>query len=369
VNLRVLRTAAVGALMISVIVLPKAFSKDVKTQSDENTLLFSLGENSADFELARQQGMEKALKYLESIQKEDGGFPSYFGLGTTELAMLCFQNRKEAVNPVALKKGLGYILTFRKPDGSFYSDSDQQGKEKTSFTTALAIRLFASAKENKDKQIVKDALNWIKGIQNIDGGFGYYKGSRSDITATTFCIRALNDGYKFLGLQKNDETWLKAYTYIKNMRNENGGFGYIKKAKQEKEEGEENEPQPTAPYGSATASGLISSFYTEQGDAAISKTINWVEQHYTLDENPLDPDPKHYQYYIQELATALSLTAPKTITDKNGQKRDWYREIVNKMLAEQDPSGFWSTGQEPLFTTYFISVMQLEKIEKENTLK
>jgi squalene-hopene/tetraprenyl-beta-curcumene cyclase len=333
--------------------------------SEESVLKNTLGKNSENFDEARKTGTQKAITYLESIQKEDGSFPSFFGLGTTELAMMCFQKQGMSPEDAVLKKGIGYILSLRKPDGSFYSDTEPQGKEKTSFTTALAIRLFSALKDGKNKKMIEDALAWIKDIQNVDGGFGYYKGSRSDITATTFCIRALNDGYMFLGLPKNDETWIKAFTYVKNLQNKNGGFGYLA-GKMEKEEGEEDEELPTAPYGSATASGLISLFYVEAEKTDMDKALDWVSQHYTWDENPLDPDPKHYQYYVQELATALTLAGKETIKDKKGQKHFWYKEVVRKLEKEQAPAGFWVTDKEPLFTTYFISVMQLENAKKNN---
>ena len=304
------------------------------------------------FEEARRQGIDKGLRYLASMQKEDGSFDSFYPMGTTQLALMSFLRQGFTVDFPVVKRGLDYMMRQRRPDGSFYSDvrslNEEPGKNKIVFTTSLAIQILGKIDPQKYAKEIADAAGWIKSVQNSDGGFGYYKGLRSDITATRYAITGLDAAYTAMGREKNDETWLKSQNYLATLQNEDGGFGYSK-------------TEQRSSYGSATASGIICLNMAGMDTKRVYKGIEWASGHYGWDTNPLDSNPKHYQYYIQEMAEAFHRTGRTSITDATGRAHYWFDEVAKKLLAEQDRNGWWVTDKEPLFTTYLIGTLQLEQ--------
>ncbi len=304
------------------------------------------------YEEARLNGIERALGYLASQQLPDGSLQSFYPLGTTQLAMLCFQKHGYPQGHPFIKKGMEYMLLQKRDDGSFYSDvrseNEEPGNNKIVFTTSLAIRILAAAGSPEYEPVIRNAMKWIQSIQNPDGGFGYFKGSRSDITATIFAVSGLVAAYDYLGLPKTDEAWIKTQDYVTGMQNEDGGFGY-------------NKEECPDSYGSATASGIMALHYCGAGEKLTGKAVDWTAAHYGWESNPLDPNPRHYQYYVQELAAAYHLTGRETIKDKNGVVHHWFSEVSRKLLNEQDKGGWWVSDKEPLFTTYLVGVLQLEK--------
>jgi len=329
--------------------MPEDAVEKRKDVLDELAIKLSL-ESEEVFEEARVAGINKGLKFLESIQKEDGSLPSFFPLGTTQLATICFLNQGYNDEYPFVKKAIDFMLRYRQKDGSFFCELDEMGKRKPVYQTSLAVIVLSRTKNPKYKDIIKDAINWLKEIQNPDGGFGYYKGCRSDITATKFALLALNDGYEYWGYKKTDDVFLKAAEYLKDLQNPDGGFGYTKEFKKHS-------------YGSATADGLICLLLTGVDKKRIEKTISWIENNYTWDKNPFGEE-KHYEYFIWTQANALNLAKKDVIKDKDKKPHLWFNEISKKLLSEQQKEGFWKIKQEPIFTTYFVSVLQLKKFEK-----
>ena len=62
-------------------------------------------------------------------------------------------------------------------------------------------------------------LEWLKSLQNFDGGFGLAKGYASDIIDTKLALKALTD----IG---ETEAMTNAALYIASLKNEDDGFGY-----------------------------------------------------------------------------------------------------------------------------------------------
>ncbi|MFW6134395.1 MAG: prenyltransferase/squalene oxidase repeat-containing protein [Elusimicrobiota bacterium] len=321
--------------------------KEIKIETAKK---FSL-ESTIVYEEARRDAVYKGIKYLESIQKEDGRFPSFYPLGTTELAVLRFMEHGYEPEYPAVKKAISFILKHKKRDGSFFMEEAQEGSGKVSYTTALAVNVLAGTHDAKYKYIIKDAVEWLKDIQNPDGGFGYYKGSRSDITCTSYVIRALDQGYRYWGWKRTDETWIKVLDYLKELQNKDGGFGY-------------SEEMDSHSYGSATADGMIGLLKAGASDKKIKKGLKWISENYTWEVNPHYDKRKRDQYYVQALAAALDLTGKETIKDGEGNIHNWYHEAVQKMLREQSEQGWWKTSEEPLFTTYMLKVLQLKRLKQ-----
>lgn len=308
-------------------------------------------DSKGSYEEARMAGLNRALKYLESIQKEDGSFPSFFPLGTTELAALCFLNQGYREDYPLVKKAIEFILKWRQKDGSFFCPLDEGGKQKPLYQTSLAVLVLIATENPEYKPLIEDAVNWIKNVQNPDGGFGYYKDSRSDVTCTRFALWALDESYKYLKIRKNDEVWVKVVEYLKEMQNSDGGFGYSKDFAR-------------FSYGSMTADGLICLLLANADKKNVEKTLDWISENYTWEDVPFDPQAKkHYEYFVWAQANALHLAKKDVIKDNQGKEHIWYDELFKKLLKEQDKEGFWRTKEEPLFTAYFIKILQLKKLK------
>jgi HEAT repeat protein len=358
-----IRTAAAAALDIDNMVSGNITKELLKMRRENlDTFALMLSSTSAKaFEEARQASVRKALEYIVSQQEEDGHFKSkYFPLGTTQLALICLLKEGWSEDSIVIKKGIEYMLKFEQKDGAYTSSSDVKignnvEKNKTSYNTALAIMVLAGTKNNKYSDKTKKSIEFMKSIQDEQGGFGYFKNSRSDMSSTEYAIMGLDKGYEFLGLEKNDELWIKLMKYIQKQQNKDGGFGY-------------SHDWERHSYGSMTAAGLICQMLTNMplSSEQVNGSLKWLSDNYTLETNPKADSDKHHPDYLKSFAIGMNLTGLNSITDSKGNVHYLFEEIVNKLLKEQKPDGKWEVKYyEPILSTeFFLMIMQLKKLEK-----
>src|SRR5262249_46817053 len=163
-----------------------------------------------------QKVLDKAIAYLKSTQGENGEFaPKVAGPGVTALAVAgLIRNGVSPQEPV-VAKGLKYLESQTKADGGIHSGSLMN------YTTAVGLMALkeANTKGTYDA-VLKKGADYIKNIQHIEdgvneGGFGYKKGDKGDLSNSSFSVEALIAA----GIPKDDPAIQKALKFISNCQN------------------------------------------------------------------------------------------------------------------------------------------------------
>src|SRR3954467_15796655 len=75
-------------------------------------------------------------------------------------------------------------------------------------------------------------------------------------------------------------------------------------------------------------------------DPRVKAALQYIQKHYTLDENPGMGQAGLY-YYYQTFAKALALLEQPTLTDASGQAHDWRNDLVGALAKRQNSEGSW----------------------------
>ena len=71
----------------------------------------------------------------------------------------------------------------------------------------------------------------------------------------------------------------------------------------------------------------------------------WIQQHYTLAENPGMGAAGLY-YYYHTFAKALDAVGDDSIDDASGKSHDWRRELAERLFELQKDDGSWVNTSE-----------------------
>ena len=97
-------------------------------------------------------------------------------------------------------------------------------------------------------------------------------------------------------------------------------------------------------YGSMTYAGLKSMIYAgvKRDDPRVKAAYEWVQKHYTLDENPGMGGTGLY-YYYHTFAKALSAIGEDKLVDAEGKSHDWRAELAANSSRSKTPTAAGST--------------------------
>ena len=353
------RSAAASALGVDVSEKKESGKPAVsKSEAGLDLLALKLMRDSGKiYEENRQAALRKTAEFLFAAQETDGHINSkYFPLGATQLAVICLASRGYNESDGRFKKAVEYVLAHRNKDGSYFSECEsEQGK--ISYLTAYGIRALASTRNDSYSKSIRESLAFLGSIQEDTGGFGYFKGSRDDLSATETVISGLSAGYNFLGKRKTDELWMKASVYIKDEQNKDGGFGYMS-----------DDEIDRSSYGSMTAAGLtcLMLLNKDKSSVEVKGALNWLGKNYTLAENPKAPSDKHYPFYLKSLSEGLHLTGISSIKDEKGFEHLWFEELAEKLIKTQRADGAWTEKwYEPVLAAeFYMLILQSEELKE-----
>jgi subtilase family serine protease len=116
--------------------------------------------------------------------------------------------------------GVNYLTMLKS-----YYDGEQVGERDDVKDDAFAILALVSCgdKDQRTKNMIANASEYIKDKQNGDGGWGQFGGD-SDVKTTALVIQAL----VVAGEDDNQEVVENALEYLRNARDENGGYSNVK---------------------------------------------------------------------------------------------------------------------------------------------
>ena len=112
-------------------------------------------------------------------------------------------------------------------------------------------------------------------------------------------------------------------------------------------ESADNEDTYLRSYGSMTYAGLLSLIYAEvdRNDPRVQSAVDWIKQHWTLDENPRMGAQGLY-YYYHTMSKALNVYGDDEFTLPKGTKVRWRPALIEELVSRQriDPRtgmGYW----------------------------
>ena len=309
---------------------------------------------------AVKEAIVRGEKYLaDKGQAADGSFSAAAGPAVTALVIAGLAKSGTSVDAPVVRKGLDYLLGFRRDTGGIHTNDSAIGNYET------AIALLALAACNKDGRFDKEiegAEAFLKGLQWDEsegltpadvnyGGAGYGKKGRPDLSNTAFLIEALRNA----GAEADDPAIQRALVFVSRTqnlpgpynelphpeKNPDGGFYYTPANGGESMAGTTPEGGLRS-YASMTYAGLKSMIFAglDKDDPRVKAALEWLMKHYTFDENPGMGDSGLY-YYYHTMAKALDVLGDETFTDSKGRVHAWRDELADAVITRQQPDGSW----------------------------
>jgi squalene-hopene/tetraprenyl-beta-curcumene cyclase len=214
---------------------------------DTAMVLLALSRSSASRSEDQQASEHRAIKWLLDMQSKDGGWAAFdVDNDWRPLSFVPFADHNAMLDPTcpditgrvlealcaygynrsqpAVEKGVQYLIRSQEEDGSWYG---RWGVDYV-YGTFLALRGLAAAGVSDREAYVQRGLEWVRSIQNFDGGWGEscesyrlksFVAAASTPSQTAWAVLALlaggdttstslHDGIEYLiRTQKNDGTW------------------------------------------------------------------------------------------------------------------------------------------------------------------
>ncbi len=214
---------------------------------DTAMVLLALSRSGASSTSSQETSERRAIQWLLDMQSKDGGWAAFdVDNNWRPLSYVPFADHNAMLDPTcpditgrvlealcsygltsshpAVRKGIDYLVRTQEADGSWYG---RWGVDYI-YGTFLALRGLAAAGVSDREAYVQRALEWVRSIQNFDGGWGescesYQQGSfvaaSSTPSQTAWGVLALlaggdttssslHDGIDYLlRTQKSDGTW------------------------------------------------------------------------------------------------------------------------------------------------------------------
>ena len=307
-----------------------------------------------------EQAILRGSRYLaEKGQAADGSFSAASGPAVTALVVAALAESGTPIDDPVLRRGLAYLLSFRRESGGIHTDESAIGNYET------AIALLALAACNRDGRFDGEiaaaeaflaGLQWdeSEGLTPADpnyGGAGYGKKGRPDLSNTAFLVEALRNA----GAAADDEAIQRALVFVSRTqnlpgphndlphpaKNPDGGFYYTPANGGESMAGTTPEGGLRS-YASMTYAGLKSMIFAglDKDDPRVRAALEWLAKHYTFEENPGMGDAGLY-YYYHTMAKALDVLGDEVFTDAAGTAHHWRGELAQAVIARQREDGSW----------------------------
>ncbi len=357
-NLRDVRSASAAKWMLIWSVFFAAFA--VQSTAAENS------QNSKLNRAKLNDAINRAADFLKQAQANDGSFSASSGPGITAIVGAALVRSGRTPQDPVVAKALKYLEGNVHDDGGVY----QKGSNHKNYETCLAIVCFQEANKNHhydkllanaEKFVKKEQWDEDEGKDASDlsyGGAGYGSASRPDLSNTSFLMDALHA----IGRGKDDPAMQKALIFVSRCQNlesdkntspfaakvNDGGFYYTVAAGGGSPAGQTPDGGLRS-YGSMTYSGLKSMIYAgvTRDDPRVKAAYEWIQKHYTLDENP-GMGVQGLYYYYHTFAKALAAIGDENIVDSQGHSHDWRAELAQKYIETQNANGSW-VNKTPLW--------------------
>jgi len=197
-----------------------------------SSLIWAIPAHAADPDSSKkaQELIDKGLAYLKSQQKPDGSWQTANDQpALTAIALKAFLGDSKNYNAQSplVEKGFTKLLTYQQPNGGIYKDMI------ANYNTSIAISALSAAGDKKYQSQVEKAVAFLKALQwnnnpaelnerkaveDSDprfGGWGYGRKERPDMSNLQVAMDALKDA----GLNPSDPAYQNAIKFITRSQN------------------------------------------------------------------------------------------------------------------------------------------------------
>jgi hypothetical protein len=352
--------------VIAVAITPLA----VAQESTESSSTATSSTATSSTETQRQQIVAKGLAYLaKEGQSEAGTFSDKVGPGVTALAITSALRNGRALDDAMVAEGLKSLESFVKPDGGIYGNGRLKNYE-----TCVAMVCFAEAnKTGQYNDLLKRAKEFVIGMQFGEGpsdpsdpwygGVGYGGAGRPDLSNTGYLIEAL----RAVESGPDDPAIQRALVFVSRCQNlkseyndtafadkvDDGGFYYeIPTTKIDPSTSEERYTPNGGlrSYGSMGYTGLKSMIFAglNKEDPRVKAALDWIRNHYTVENNPGMGSAGLY-YYYHTFAAGLNAAGITKLKDADGVEHDWKADLIAELAERQNEDGSWSNDNQRWF--------------------
>lgn len=306
----------------------------------------------------------------------------------------------DETHPLVIQ-GTRYLLKFVNEDGSIHSGM------LPSYNTSICVSALASVRKPEALEAMLNARAYLKTLQYADintnnpndpgfeepitiahpyyGGVGYGEHGRPDLSNLSFFIQALHDS----GVSTNDVAFQRAQVFLARVQmldqvndmpyadgSSQGGFIYATVPNIESVDGIAGQSQAgdiiettkdgdeltrLRAYGSMTYAGFKSLVYAniDPDDPRMTSAWKWIEDNYTLEENP-GMGEQGYYFYLCTMARALDAFG---VDEVNGH--NWREEMIDKIYELQFINGAfkvlnprWMENNDVLIAAYALIAIE-----------
>ena len=312
--------------------------------------------------------IEKSVAFLRTAQHEDGGWGARgSGVGITGLVIEALAGVPDDIrkkNADLIEKGITFILSQRRDNGSIVSKDGMLAN----YRTSVATRALIAVDPEKYKDVIEAAVRYTKGIQGTDPkdkgkfgsmGYGTSDPTKGDVINTAEALEMLAKA----GVDKDDEVWKRAMVFLGRVQNSDeqaepgvktandGGGIYraVRDAKDASKAGMITLPDGTKvpmSYGGATYALLKSLLFSgmKKDNPRVQAAYKWICDNYTVKEHPkLGQTGLYYFYYT--MVRTLELYGDPTIK-KGDTVHKWPSELAAQIISLQKKDGSWSNEKD-----------------------
>lgn len=337
--------------------------------------------------------IDRAVAFLKDRQGPDGSWSAdRKEPGITALVLTALLRSKKVLptEPVIVK-GLAYLEPLIAPKAG---DVDVAH---ANYALAVGLMAFHEANQGgKYDSLVQQVRDYLKGKQWDEGegkkpddpfyggaGYGGSKGSRPDLSNTSYLLEALHD----TGVPASDPAYQKALLFVsrcQNLKSEfndqpwadkinDGGFIYTAANGGSSIAGADEATGGLRSYASMTYAGLRSLIYAglTADDPRVKAAREYLSKHYSVDENPGLADRGLY-YYYQAMAKTLGVLGQDRFVDDRGQAHNWRTDLIAALAKRQNENGSWVNktdgfmeGDANLVTAYALLALAYLKPGKK----
>ncbi len=314
--------------------------------------------------------VDKAVAYLKSTQQDSGGWSTDKTPGVTGVVLtgLLRTGRVTPRDPIA-ERALKYIESLADPEHKHIAGKGAKVQLQNYVSSINVMALVQANQSDRYRALIGDAVEFLKKLQWDEGegkdpkdayygGAGYDSKSRPDLSNTQTFLDALHAA----GVPPDDPAYKKALLFVSRCQNlkgetndqpwakliNDGSFIYTPASGGVTKVIDEPAPDGSLPgYGSMTYAGIKSLIYcgVSKDDPRIKKAHEWIQKHYSVDQNPGMPEQRGHwglYYYYHTMAKSLDALGIDYVTDAQGHKRDWRKDITAALARRQQANGSWA---------------------------
>ena len=162
---------------------------------------------------APQDTLRKAIVHIATKQDENGAWSRLKGEFPSEAEPTSWAVKVLAMNGIApekVDKGVAFLLKDQKPDGSWNNN-----------TANVGFAILALKQTNKGEEAIKKGIQYLRDVQDADGGFKRLGKEGASLTIYTSVVLV---ALKEAGIPRNDPMVRMAIDWLMGCQNADGGY-------------------------------------------------------------------------------------------------------------------------------------------------